>query len=513
MKIYQIVDTLNFGDAIGNDVVAIKHVIEEMGIETEIYANSIAEKVKEPGAYKFSNMPKIDDDDIVIYHMASGSAFNKMTAELNCRKIMIYHNITPFEFFTIDSIGASEVCRRGLNDMLEMKGKFTAYLADSHFNKSNMIDMGYAADKIDVIPVIIPFDDYKKTPDADMVKKLSDGVTNIVFVGRIAPNKKHEDLIRTFHYYKKNVNPNSRLILAGSANKGGMYYNDLLEYIDYLGVEDVIFPGHISFAEILAIYSTADVFLCLSEHEGFCVPLLEAMTFDVPIVAFASSAIPETIGGASVVVDNKDPVYLSKVIDGVINNEQLKKQIIEAQRKRLEDFRYEKIKVQLQNYINDFMEKYPPLSPDDDEKGYRDIYNLVEKNMKSSGNSMSFSLDALLHSARRKAGEVDVTELLDYNYKPQSFIEASYISFFNRLPDKSDYEHWMNEASGEENNNFLGNFISFAVNSAERISKGIKIKFNPFTTAELCDENSEDSGENEEIYQADDLLGKGGITA
>ena len=90
MKIYQIVDTLNFGDAIGNDVVAIKHVIEEMGIETEIYANSIAEKVKEPGAYKFSNMPKIDDDDIVIYHMASGSAFNKMTAELNCRKIMIY---------------------------------------------------------------------------------------------------------------------------------------------------------------------------------------------------------------------------------------------------------------------------------------------------------------------------------------------------------------------------------------------------------------------------------------
>lgn len=159
------------------------------------------------------------------------------------------------------------------------------------------------------------------------------------------------------------------------------------------------------------------------------------------------------------------------------------------------------------------MEKYPPLSPDDDEKGYRDIYNLVEKNMKSSGNSMSFSLDALLHSARRKAGEVDVTELLDYNYKPQSFIEASYISFFNRLPDKSDYEHWMNEASGEENNNFLGNFISFAVNSAERISKGIKIKFNPFTTAELCDENSEDSGENEEIYQADDLLGKGGITA
>ena len=132
--------------------------------------------------------------------------------------------------------------------------------------------------------------------------------------------------------------------------------------------------------------------------------------------------------------------------------------------------------------------------------------------MKSSGNSMSFFFDALLHSARRKAGEVDVTELLDYNYKPQSFIEASYIFLIVFLINLIMSR--MNEASGEENNNFLGNFISFAVNSAERISKGIKIKFNPFTTAaELCDENSEDSGENEEIYQADDLLGKGGITA
>ena len=117
MKIYQIVASLNFGDAIGNDVVAKKHVIEDMGIETEIYAAGIAAKVTEPGAYLLDDMPKVNEDDIVIYHMGNGSPVNHMVTELNCRKIMVYHNITPYEFFGIDNISSSENCRIGLEDM------------------------------------------------------------------------------------------------------------------------------------------------------------------------------------------------------------------------------------------------------------------------------------------------------------------------------------------------------------------------------------------------------------
>ena len=345
MKIYQVVASLNFGDAIGNDVVAKKHVIEDMGIETEIYAAGIAAKVTEPGAYLLDNMPKVNEDDIVIYHMGNGSPVNHMVTELNCRKIMVYHNITPYEFFGIDNISSSENCRIGLEDMKgHMKGKFDSYIADSEFNKSDMVRMGYNESRIDVIPVIVPFDDYKQEPDPDMVQKLSDGITNIIFVGRIAPNKKQEDIIRAFAYYKENVNPSSRLILVGSHDVNGMYYPDLVSYIDEIGVSDVIFPGHITFAEILAIYKTAHVFLCMSEHEGFCVPLLEAMTFDVPVIAYNACAVPETIGGAGVVVDSKDPVFLSKVIDEVVNNREMRSMITEAQRRRLEDFRYEKIK-------------------------------------------------------------------------------------------------------------------------------------------------------------------------
>ncbi|WP_044975769.1 glycosyltransferase family 4 protein [Ruminococcus sp. HUN007] len=369
MKIYQLVASLNFGDAIGNDVIAKKHVIEDMGIETEIYAAHVAPKITEPGAYVIDKMPKVNEDDIVIYHMGNGSPMNHMVTELNCRRIMFYHNITPYEFFGIDNVNSVENCRRGIEDMhTHMKGKFDAYICASQFSKDDMVKMGYKEDLIDVIPIIVPFEDYSQTPDEAMMRKLSDGVTNILFVGRIAPNKKHEDIIRAFAYYKKNVNENSRLILVGSHDPNGMYYNDIVSYVEKLGVEDVVFPGHISFAEILAIYSKADVFLCMSEHEGFCVPLVEAMTFGVPVIAYDACAVPETLGGSGVVVDDKDPVFLSKVINEVVNNQEMRKTIIEAQKKRLEDFRYDKLKDEFQRFLKDFMAKYPPLNNDDSKK-------------------------------------------------------------------------------------------------------------------------------------------------
>ena len=208
MNIYQIVTTLNFGDAIGNDVIAIKHVIEDMGLQTAVYAENIAPKVKEPDCMTLEHFPKLHDDDIIIYHMGNGTPLNEAVTRLDCRKIMIYHNITPYEFFHLDSPSSAENCRKGLHDVKTvMKGKFNACIADSAFNKSDLVRMGYKADSISVIPVIVPFDDYKQKPDTGMMEELSDGMTNIVFVGRIAPNKKHEDLIRIFAYYKKTFQP------------------------------------------------------------------------------------------------------------------------------------------------------------------------------------------------------------------------------------------------------------------------------------------------------------------
>ncbi|HAJ96669.1 MAG TPA: glycosyltransferase [Ruminococcus sp.] len=486
MNIYQIVTTLNFGDAIGNDVIAIKHVIEDMGLKTAVYSESIAPKVKEPDCMTLEHFPKLHDDDIVIYHMGNGSPLNEAVTHLDCRKIMIYHNITPYEFFHLDSMSAVENCRKGLQDVKTvMRGKFNAYIADSAFNKSDLVRMGYKADSISVIPVIVPFDDYKKKPDSAMVEELSDGMTNIVFVGRIAPNKKHEDLIWIFAYYKKYVNPDSRLILAGSANADGMYFKDLQAYIEELGVKDVVFAGHISFAEILAIYKTAHVFLCMSEHEGFCVPLLEAMTFDVPVIAYGACAVPETLGGAGVVVSNKDPVFLSKVIDGVVNQKAMRSQIIKAQRERLKYFQYDRIKKEFQDFLRGFIERFPPISSENGEKPIKDLYRIVQENMRKQSKLMPFTEDALLHESRMTSANVDMTDLLNQNYSARGLIEAVWLSCFGKLPDENDYSVWEMQASELNKTEFVKKLVYECTHADLCRNRGNEIHYNPFVSAEL----------------------------
>ncbi|MEE1242773.1 MAG: glycosyltransferase, partial [Frisingicoccus sp.] len=219
-----------------------------------------------------------------------------------------------------------------------------------------LIEMGYTCD-IEVLPILIAFDDYKKTPNAKVLKKYEkDDYVNIVFTGRVAPNKKHEDLIAAFAYYKKNINPKSRLILVGNHLMTPGYYPRLSNYIEKLGVEDVVFTGHIRFDEILAYYKIADVFLCLSEHEGFCVPLVEAMYFDVPIVAYDSCAIGETLGGSGLLLPEKDPAVVAEAINLIMEDRELREKLIMGQRKRLEDFQHDKIKEQFLNAIRRFTE-------------------------------------------------------------------------------------------------------------------------------------------------------------
>lgn len=356
MKIIQIVPNLNYGDAIGNHVIALKHTIEEMGHKTAIYCNDIHPKITEPDVFLTSELTELKADDTVIYHMSIGSELNRKVSDLKCRKIMVYHNITPPRFFAVDSFDKATVCKNGLDDVKKMAGKFDYCIADSEFNKSDLVNMGYDADTIEVLPIIISMDDYKQPPDEKTVQKYSDGITNILFVGRIAPNKKHEDLIRAFTYYNKNINRKSRLILAGSYDgKNGSYYSDLKDYVQALGSENIIFTGHTSFAEILGYYKTADIFLCMSEHEGFCVPLVEAMMFDVPIIAYDSCAVPETMGESGIVTDIKEPVFISAVLDRVINDETLRKHMISSQQKRLEYFMAEPLKKRFKGILEGFI--------------------------------------------------------------------------------------------------------------------------------------------------------------
>ena len=185
----------------------------------------------------------------------------------------------------------------------------------------------------------------------------NDEKPSILFVGRVAPNKKHEDIIAAFHCYKKRYNKDARLFLIGSSGGMERYRQRLEEYVDKLNTEDVIFTGKISFDQLLAYYNISDVFLCMSEHEGFCVPIIEAMYFNLPVIAYSSSAIPATLGGAGILLPEKDPLLTAGVINRVITDTQLREKIVSSQRKRLSDFSQESISEMFKNYLSAFIKR------------------------------------------------------------------------------------------------------------------------------------------------------------
>lgn len=355
MRVIQMLPILAYGDAVGNDTLTLGETLKANGYDTKIYAQHIDKRIQSSLTDLIENY-ECKPDDVIIYHLSTGNDLNYKLSEYNCRKIIRYHNVTPPEFFEGYDAFMSDVCASGLRATKYLGKKVDHCFSVSEFNKQELIKMGYTCD-MDIIPILIAFDDYKKTPNPKVIKKYADDdYVNIVFTGRVAPNKKHEDLIAAFAYYKKYINWKSRLILVGNELGTPGYYPKLSKYIAKLGVKDVVFTGHVRFDEILAYYKIADVFLCLSEHEGFCVPLVEAMFFDVPIVTYDSCAIGETLGGSGIMLPNKSPEVVAEAMHMVISNPDFKQRIIEGQRERLKDFEHDKIKAKFLDAVQRFVE-------------------------------------------------------------------------------------------------------------------------------------------------------------
>ena len=343
MRIVQIVPTFLNGDAVGNNCRAIEAILREAGYETDIYAENIDPRLPPKAAHQIADIGKLGDRDVQLYHMATASRMDLTSYGGNI--VFQYHNITPPYFFKdIDTV-TEEACKQGLDEMKSFKDLPILCWADSEFNKSDLIQAGYTC-PIHTVPILVPFEDYEQPEDKKVLEEYDDDYVNFLFVGRVVPNKAFEDVILTFAWYQKHINDNCRLFLVGNTSMIS-YVNKLRNYIRLLDVRNVIFPGHISFNAILSYYKLADIFLCMSQHEGFCVPLLEAMYFHVPIIARNTTAIPYTLGNSGVLVDDNDPVTAALLADKIINNSKLRESIVRKQDRRLEDFSHEKIKKQI----------------------------------------------------------------------------------------------------------------------------------------------------------------------
>lgn len=336
MQIHQILPSISYGDAVSNHAIEIRRILIELNYNSEIYAENIHPKMSNI-ARSISEYNKISSSlNIILFHMAIGSDVSYFVKSLPDKKVLIYHNITPTKYFAGYNDELAALTQRGRQELNIFKDCVDLALGDSEYNRKELVKIGFK--NTGVLPILIDFDKYNIASNRDVINEHDENCVNFLFVGRYVPNKRLEDVIKIFYHYKTHINPKSNLFLVGSHNGMEKYYLKLKKIVEMLDLDDVYFTGHVKFSDLLGYYRLADVFVCMSEHEGFCVPLLESMYFEIPIIAYNSTAIPYTLGDAGILVNKKNYQEIAEMVDIIINDSKLRDKIIKKQKERLCDF-------------------------------------------------------------------------------------------------------------------------------------------------------------------------------
>jgi glycosyltransferase involved in cell wall biosynthesis len=327
--VHQVLATLGYGDAIGHEVLGIQRVLREAGYTSEIFVET-ADWRLEPRTRDYRDLLDVSSpDNILFHHFSIGSRASRIAFALPDRMVLVYHNITPPEYFVDIHALLVRQCYRGRRELSAYAGRCELALGDSEFNRQELAAMGFP--NTDVLPVVPGFSHLDVVPDRRMVETFEDDWTNVLFVGRVIPNKRIDDVIRLFHAYQLLHNARSRLLIVGSVAGFERYHLMLHQLVATLGTSGVHFLGHVSDAELTACYDVADVFLCASEHEGFCVPLVESFYKGVPVLAYAAAAVPATMDGAGVLYTEKDPAHVAALLDQVVTDARLRDAIVAGQ--------------------------------------------------------------------------------------------------------------------------------------------------------------------------------------
>lgn len=342
MTLHQLVAGFRDGDAISNEAVRIRKLCEAHGAKSEIW---VPREMTAPGTERtVSDLPglagRVRPDDVALLHLSVGSRCNALFPSLPCRRAILYHNVTPAKFFERLDPSTAAILEEGRRQVAALKNAAHGAWADSAFNASELREAGYENPK--VLPLMLDvLGPQGGGTDGDMLAKLAaPGRTNVLFVGRIVPNKRHDRLLLVFNAYRKRVDPSARLVVAGGASSPA-YMALLMGMVKNLQLSDsVLFTDFLSDAELRACYAAASAFVCVSDHEGFCAPLLEAMAWRVPLFAVANAAVPETAGGAGVLfAPDAAPETIAETMGRILHDGALREAVLCRQDARLAGFR------------------------------------------------------------------------------------------------------------------------------------------------------------------------------
>jgi L-malate glycosyltransferase len=360
-RAHQVLATLGYGDAIGHEVLGIQRALHRAGFVSEIFVETADPRLEDLTLDYRDMVGRVAPDDVLIHHFSIGSRASRTAYALPGRMILVYHNITPPEYFIGVHRDLVRLCFRGRRELTAYVPRVDLALGDSDYNRLELESLGFTP--TDVLPVVPDFTHLDVETGPVLSSEFDDGWTNVLFVGRVIPNKKFEDVILAFHAYRTLHNPRARLLLIGAHSGFERYLAMLQALVARLGTPDVHFLGHVSNEELSALYDMADLFLCASEHEGFCVPLVEAFHKGVPVLAYAATAVPATMDGAGVLYDSKDPHEMARLMDAVLSDRHLRDAIVRSQDAAVERLRRRDFAATLLRFVGEVRQRPPRPAP------------------------------------------------------------------------------------------------------------------------------------------------------
>jgi glycosyltransferase involved in cell wall biosynthesis len=349
--IHQLVAGFSNGDAISNEARVLRRMFRSWGYDSSIYSEvkRILPELRRDAINVSDLTETLEHDDVAFLHLSIGSPVNEVFANASCRKVILYHNVTPAHYFEMINKQTAFDLAKGRQQLKALANVAEINLADSQFNADELTELGYASPR--VLPLVLELEKLNDGVDRRIMRRFNDGRTNILFVGRVAPNKKIEDLIRAFLYFNRTVQAKSRLINVGSFAGTEPYYYYLLAQTQDLDDDHVHFAGSVPQSQLNAYYRCADIFLCMSEHEGFCIPLIEAMAHDIPVLAFAAGAVPETLDGSGVIFHEKDFPQVAEMLGHLTTDSGFRSAVIRSQRQRLGQYRERNLERELKEHL------------------------------------------------------------------------------------------------------------------------------------------------------------------
>ncbi len=339
------------GYSVSNYALALQDAFRQWGFQSTIYASEVAPELgrRVQPLRKFRSHP---NDLLILHYVMANDVTTWLKQYPEQPLILSYHNVTPPHFFTGIGGQYTQGAAQAQSELKAFQAQTRLALTFSRFNAQDLEAVGYT--NIEIIPLLMPTTLQEQTPDPNVMSTVRTH-PNLLFVGRLAPNKRCEDAIKILHQYRQ-IEPAAHLYLVGPRRHARPYSDWLVDFVRQYKLQDAVtFAGYVSDTALAAYYRRADIFIMMSEHEGFGIPLVEAMRFDLPVIAYDSAAVSETMGGTGVLIKQKRYDVIAALIHEINTNPDLRRKIVAAQRERVQTFAPERVLSQLHAAIAELL--------------------------------------------------------------------------------------------------------------------------------------------------------------